>query len=106
MRISDWSSDVCSSDLPRFHKFARDARQLARALFIFPRKRQVVAHGYAECEERADLLAELGTSDREAVFLCGKLGFGKRHPRLAPAADVEPLKIGRASCRERVCKYV
>src|SRR3546814_9815175 len=86
MRISDWSSDVCSSDL-----FARDARQLARALFIFPRKRQVVAHGYAECEERADLLAELGTSDREAVFLCGKLGFGQRHPRLAPAADVEPL---------------
>src|SRR3546814_4562521 len=39
----------------------------------------------------ADRLAGLGTVDREAVFLGGKLGFGRRHPRLAPAADVEPL---------------
>src|SRR3546814_17834519 len=45
----------------------------------------------AEWEERADLLAELGTSDREAVFLGGKLGFCKLQPRLAPAAEVEPL---------------
>src|SRR3546814_5044901 len=90
MRISDWSSDVCSSDLraerrrrlckgrvgaqppqrgllPRFHKFARDARQLARALFIFPRKRQVVAHDYAECEERADR-SEEHTSELQSLM--------------------------------------
>src|SRR3546814_12740993 len=32
MRISDWSSDVCSSDLPALEGPARDAQLLQRAL--------------------------------------------------------------------------
>src|SRR3546814_8276865 len=31
MRISDWSSDVCSSDLPAAHHRAAEDRKLARA---------------------------------------------------------------------------
>ena len=41
-------------------------------------------------------------------------GMGKYHASIAPeggvkvvaAADILPEKIGRASCRERVCAYV
>src|SRR3546814_8325730 len=69
-RISDWSSDVCSSDLP------------ARL-------------------EPGDCLAETGP------FLRGirrAVAGVAAPPVLEEAIDRPP--IGRASCRERVCRYV
>src|SRR3546814_13171944 len=64
MRISDWSSDVCSSDLP----------------------------------------------DRKAMQEIGSLLHDKSWlMRLGAVRATESFptpKIGRASCRERVCKYV
>src|SRR3546814_4200472 len=80
MRISDWSSDVCSSDLlnvghrhPRVIAAVRD--QLDRYTHT---AFQVVAY-------------------EPYVELCERLNA------LAPISGPE---IGRASCRERVCKYV
>src|SRR3546814_5535056 len=85
MRISDWSSDVCSSDLPEgrlavvsFHSL--EDRVIKRFL------------------------------DRRS----GKLTGGSRHMPVAEtvprAPSFRPLhkgaEIGRASCRERVCQYV
>src|SRR3546814_10085971 len=68
VRISDWSSDVCSSDLDT-HALQQFAHVIGAAA-----GRRLVRH-------RADPVDESGTEQ---------------------AAD----EIGRASRRERVCKYV
>src|SRR3546814_9929167 len=76
MRISDWSSDVCSSDLLAD---AARRKKLGSALETFagePRDHQKVAQGFAN-------------------------GLVIVHDRRRPAPE-----IGRASCRERVCQYV
>jgi hypothetical protein len=73
------------------NELARNARQLARPIFIFPRKNQTVTRGHAKREEIADLLAEISPSDREAIFLGGEFGFSKRHSCLAPTAEIESL---------------
>src|SRR3546814_17179955 len=84
MRISDWSSDVCSSDLDagdrRAHHriFQVDARQIARG----DRLRKGRDGGLALRAQKLDTLA------------LGIAGSGR---------DGE---IGRAPCRERVCKSV
>src|SRR3546814_3079349 len=83
MRISDWSSDVCSSDLKR--DFRIDALLEGPALPI--------------PEGLAGVLVP-GTMVSEAVFF---------HPasRTVILTDlIENFEIGRASCRERVCQYV
>src|SRR3546814_10559066 len=69
MRISDWSSDVCSSDL------STSATPTVAVCELFP--------GLPPCER---IIAHA----REST-LCQA---GSR------------MEIGRASCRERVCKYV
>src|SRR3546814_3613102 len=92
MRISDWSSDVCSSDL-----------RLARACRVAPADaggdRWACAAGGVVRGEPAQGLP-LARVRRPAP-----------HPALrrwAPAGltDWRRIKIGRASCRERVCQYV
>src|SRR3546814_6270751 len=81
MRISDWSSDVCSSDLA-VRRFGSDDEDGA----VF----RLVALLHMVWREGADLLV-LG--DAVGVFA----GMAER--RLVE-------EIGRASCRERVCQYV
>src|SRR3546814_4955227 len=73
MRISDWSSDVCSSDLALGFVVKRGESALAANL---------TGQG----------VAELGHP------------FVQRSFRVTGFGAVE--KIGRASCRERVCQYV
>src|SRR3546814_8839862 len=82
MRSSDWSSDVCSSDLLASHR---------------PREQET--------------LPEIAAERRQQSRLVGGLDpFGGRfHPQhfgqaLDRADDRDP--IGRASCRESVCQYV
>src|SRR3546814_6246134 len=80
MRISDWSSDVCSSDL------------------IGPRQ-GLVAQPVAGVGGVGDQLPE-----EHLLFAVERVGDDVEQP-----ADLglEPhLQIGRASCRERVCQYV
>src|SRR3546814_1831327 len=79
LRISDWSSDVCSSDLlgAQRHIPARDLMQIAlEALQLFPQ-------------------SAAGNGDADLFGLVV----------LQPLLDGRD-KIGRASCRERVCQYV
>src|SRR3546814_8972945 len=76
MRISDWSSDVCSSDL-------RDDVGAARP----------IALGDAGIERR--LLAELDLGCE-----------GPGEDIVGRAKPFDGREIGRASCRERVCQYV
>src|SRR3546814_19843678 len=89
MRISDWSSDVCSSDL-------------CAGLCPRPRSR---CHSRRACAcgckgRRAD-------AHRRPLFRNGTFAEGmRRNQRFGCDAGYRCLQIGRASCRERVCQYV
>src|SRR3546814_20337945 len=97
MRISDWSSDVCSSDLLRLG-----------ADFAGQRLNQVY-------RENVDEAAILGALDplfaRYAAERGGAEGFGDFLLRTgvlahAPSRGLPAREIGSASCRARVCQYV
>src|SRR3546814_2277466 len=100
MRISDWSSDVCSSDLLDWLAIAQ-MRVERFELTIEPRGDAAIAefrmHGVSEVDWRSAALqlADLATR-REYINLIRK----------QVDLDVVDEEIGRASCRERVCQYV
>src|SRR3546814_18496349 len=77
MLISDWSSDVCSSDL-----FPRSSNKALQAL-------PLVESGAADA---------CNLSQAELAMACASHGGETRH--------TGTVEIGRASCRERVCQYV
>src|SRR3546814_7669322 len=93
MRISDWSSDVCSSDLMRVASYLVDGR---------PAWGLVTADG----EGLVDATSVHPTL--KAALAAGGLGDLKRRLAGRPADRrvADTRKIGRASCRERVCQYV
>src|SRR3546814_13622397 len=99
MRISDWSSDVCSSDLyarsvledavedtaiEGDHFVRLDAANAELGKLLFDLAAQVAVHGGArfDSEEGPEI------THRNAV------------------ERATPVQIGRASCRGRVCQYV
>src|SRR3546814_1584592 len=93
MRISDWSSDVCSSDLPR--------------------RGEEVANAFER--NRRDRLIErqLAHARRKMFDIGGQAVAGGEHgPAITPyqcqhvTREDQMREIGRASCRERVCQYV
>src|SRR3546814_1344497 len=87
LRISDWSSDVCSSDLHDLLPIL-GCRTCAKLL----------AH--------ADI-GDVGDADGNAAAIGDDDRFEVVDPgRLARHTDQILLEIGRASCRERVCQYV
>src|SRR3546814_18007032 len=110
MRISDWSSDVCSSDL---YVYGITSALLAGGTALALVTQSPVGAQVAQNEESeiakavpragapesfADLVEQLqpavvNISTKQEVTL---------GVRLNPFAG----KIGRASCRERVCQYV
>src|SRR3546814_15684660 len=94
MRISDWSSDVCSSDLE-----TEDGDILAAFLGQFyddkPAPRLILlSHAVPEAELIAEALST--RAERKVELLVPQRGSKRKL--------VE--QIGRASCRERVCQYV
>src|SRR3546814_11550562 len=96
MRISDWSSDVCSSDLVLAG--SPDAPMTATLRGLIKREIAFISFN-----------SFLQSRRRRAVHLFAS-------GMLAPPHDVRPwcskrpvpgcLEIGRASCRERVCQSV
>src|SRR3546814_4791496 len=86
MRISDWSSDVCSSDLVTMHTGGEPLR--------------IVTSGYPKLQgsrlldKRCDALANHDAFRRLLMH----------EPR--GHAEMYGAAIGSASCRERVCQYV
>src|SRR3546814_7979415 len=91
MRISDWSSDVCSSDLPLF------ASRLAAA-----RIRATTLEHY---ELQALSAIAAGGSPGLAASVMKIVGTELSQHLTELALDAAG-EIGRASCRERVCQYV
>src|SRR3546814_9928360 len=92
MRISDWSSDVCSSDL--FHRGVEIGLHRLRAQRR--QRRMVVAVG-ADGDALFLHLADLVPGEIAAQMLVDRPGGNEQGER---------QEIGRASCRERVCQYV
>src|SRR3546814_10178409 len=95
MRISDWSSDVCSSDLafetaPEIHAIGLGNKNpFDFSFFPTDEKNAIASYG---------LLEQYLFEPDAAILKSGsfKLISERLHLR----------KIGRASCRERVCQYV
>src|SRR3546814_6889165 len=87
MRISDWSSDVCSSDLQRRVALAKS--------------------GAISAEELAHASDALTTAQNALITAQQQYQTSKvlvDDTVVASHPDVQ--EIGRASCRERVCQYV
>src|SRR3546814_17543934 len=87
MRISDWSSDVCSSDLATVMALAKKIRKVAVVAGV--------CHGF---------IGNRMLMPRQVAAL--KLLMEGATPEQIDRVHVDFGKIGRASCRERVCQYV
>src|SRR3546814_9410749 len=97
MRISDWSSDVCSSDLNPIEGRVGWAVGWKKDAFW---GRDVLLAAKEKGVER---------------LLRGLVAVGRGIPRLGMSVsltshvllcEITSGKIGRAACRERVCQYV
>src|SRR3546814_5139361 len=82
MRISDWSSDVCSSDLI-------DRAAAARCGLNIADVQEIIAGAIG------------GETIGQTVEGLARYPINVRYPR-----ELRDSQIGRASCRERVCQYV
>src|SRR3546814_19409640 len=108
MRISDWSSDVCSSDL-RDRRHARSAVGRHRDGTAIPAVAAAVPadvarqpHRRAPFRQRA--AARLADDGRGGTGRRRGFGGGADIELISFSVRVEP--IGRAACRERGCQYV
>src|SRR3546814_12950542 len=105
MRISDWSSDVCSSDLPeRYGVVEFDGQMRAISIEekpIAPRSNWAVTGLYFFDRHVVDIAANLTPSAR------GELEITDINKAYLEAGSLSvEMKIGRASSRERVCQSV
>src|SRR3546814_16697650 len=110
MRISDWSSDVCSSDLRarasvlatgnlnlNVQQYASNNRALDEARFnASPNGSSLADSGAVVSAQITRNQANTGNKSRAEL----KRWFSDTAARAADVAE-----IGGASCRERVCQY-
>src|SRR3546814_10698123 len=96
MRISDWSSDVCSSDLSSLE---------------FPPNRNALTGGAQRIQHSG--ICPIHSSKRSPPdpedLACGitdTLSIGRSKWKYSAAIIAAIDQIGRESCRERVCQYV
>src|SRR3546814_20895119 len=108
MRISDWSSDVCSSDLSCCWRWK--ARNSSNPQSPIPNAmteaKRLAAEKAIEFVEDG-MIVGVGTGSTVAWFIDALARDPARTPNWRrenwPRRTQE---IGRASCRERVCQYV
>src|SRR3546814_13664775 len=109
MRISDWSSDVCSSDLGKPIRVTIIDRNNYH-LFV-PLLYQVATAALSPADIAQPIRRILRRHDNIEVVLGEAVGVDPQSRRLS-LADGSSLHfdrlvtIGRASCRERVCQDV
>src|SRR3546814_2718153 len=99
MRISDWSSDVCSSDLlePQFLRLVLEhERAPAPADVVLVADGLAHFRGAVRFQPGAHIGAERFQIAHQMLLIPGAQIKGSR----------QVYEIGRASCRERVCQYV
>src|SRR3546814_12017906 len=109
MRISDWSSDVCSSDLPAdavvadLGRFATTSQWYEGRNDPFGRSPAILTY-----DKEAGKIVDV----EPRVWIAGMSDEGGGGSWVAAAIkqldnpDPVEVEIGRASCRDRVCQYV
>src|SRR3546814_9993077 len=119
MRISDWSSDVCSSDRPSQQRSSKKpqahrspATKSHRPTTRLPLSAEPGRSGDASAgpqrlwtEPPACVFIEFASVITDVNYIGVASGHGpSARDALGPSHGAE--QIGRASCRERVCQYV
>src|SRR3546814_16565483 len=116
MRISDWSSDVCSSDLLQkiepypeavdslFGVIAVGAsnRELRYAIVNFVER----SRAFRSAELRIDPASRVTLAAMEEDYRFGRWTALRSKITTFHRRRTRQAEIGRASCRERVCQYV
>src|SRR3546814_9127038 len=97
MRISDWSSDVCSSDL----NLAPSSIALTGQGFFDERdlEKRIAFGTDFTADTTRNLRGEAQVSLQPFQSMRASIGMNQTRDLVFP-------EIGRASCRERVCQYV
>src|SRR3546814_18128360 len=106
MRISDWSSDVCSSDLLDFEAASgRTSNGAADRVVEYITSNNLKVVWHIETHAHADHISAAPYLQEK---LGGKLAIGRDIIRVQEVFGklFNAGKIGRASCRERVCQDV
>src|SRR3546814_20718436 len=115
MRISDWSSDVCSSDLLFPHL------SVEQNITIAPRKVKKIKAREAH-ELAMHVLNQVGLAEKAGAYPEQLSGGQQQRVAIARSLAMQPklmlfddvtsaldpqiTEIGRALCRESMCKYV
>src|SRR3546814_10571382 len=100
MRISDWSSDVCSSDLKRM---SEDLTEYMTEVGLKVR----YLHSGIDTLERIEIIRDLRLGVFDILIGINLLREGLDIPECGLVAILDADKeIGSASCRERVCQHV
>src|SRR3546814_6362506 len=98
MRISDWSSDLCSSDLLKTRRFGYDGKGQARIM-----KPEDADAAWTLIAEQPTILEGFVRFDREFSVILARTDDGE--VRFWACPD-NVHQLGRASCRGRVSQYV
>src|SRR3546814_6143387 len=100
MLISDWSSDVCSSDL--FLEIGRKVMENDTG--------QMFAKGIISGWMIATMVWMIPSMESAKmwiiILITYLMALGDFTHIVVGSAEVSYLEIGRASCRERMCQYV
>src|SRR3546814_10804696 len=105
MRISDWSSDVCSSDLPEEVDVSLPLGERVGHSLVLGTTR-VGKTRLAELFVTQDIRRKNAAGEHEVVIVIDPKGDADLLKRMYVEAQRAGREIGRESCRERVCQYV
>src|SRR3546814_4844777 len=106
MRISDWSSDVCSSDLRSLLRFQRIVRTLARHDALAPLEEIAVAPGLVWLARRFSRRAAVGRPGEKLARALTEMG--PSFIKLGQMLRSEERRVGKEcvrTCRSRVSPY-
>src|SRR3546814_13875909 len=105
MRISDWSSDVCSSDLPSETRGNLSCRLSGMAVgILLLRNRNMIATGVRKVLLDWKLVRGV-SSTGEAIFSENPSFSMINEKNLYSMTNAPAFQLGRAACRERVWQY-
>src|SRR3546814_17498471 len=106
MRISDWSSYVCASDLARIKGDGRRDRGARPQYFGDGHARRKRRAARNRRGDRGQFAAQRQDRDQGHLDQRPPGRMPVRNADLSRDAQRGAVEIGRASCRERVCQYV